>query len=142
MTCHSELQVKFRFFDQLSSFPISSLIYSAFPPPTDHFSMSDQSFNYMLTIQRFFSTFRLSFKLTLPCVCQLLLQRRSFIHSYSTYHVVIDGICTSLILTATSQALLFSSCKNFPIFQVLPLFIILGHMDHSISFYFKFQQPP
>lgn len=106
---------------------MSSLIYSAFPLPLITFPLSDQSFNCMLTHPKIFFQHLDLATIQLPCVCQFLLQRRSFIHSHCIYHVVIDGICTSLILTATSQASLFSACKHFPVFQVLPLFIILWY---------------
>lgn len=93
----------------------------------------------------FFSTFGLSYNLTFPCACQFLLQRTSFIHSHSIYHIVIDAICTFLMIISTSCILLFSSCKNSPIFELLPhssfhIVICWGPWAHG-SQNFKSWQP-
>lgn len=94
---------------------------------TDYFSMSDQSLNRTLRFSSKHVFQHLESDTIWLGACWFLLPSISFTHFPSIHHIVIDGICTFLILIATLQALLFSSHKNFPTFEVLCLFIIFWY---------------
>lgn len=94
---------------------------------TYYFFISDQPLNRALRFSSKHVFQHLESDTIWLCACWFLLLSIPFIHFSSIHHIVIDGICTFLILIATLQALLFSSHKNFPTFEVLSLFIIFWY---------------